>query len=191
MPFFSGGADPGAAKAQMGLENQYGAEFAGRGGGAWNALFPSLVKNALNPEGLSPTEKARMNTASSQSLGGAVASAVGQGGLMAERTKNPGAYGSALDAASKHAGETASKNALGIEEFSTNLAHEKQQRALSELGSLYGTNVRGLSDMLAAANKSLDIYEDAKTKEGSILGDLTQLADFGKKIGGKFALPHL
>lgn len=184
MPFFSGGSDPGAAKTQLGTDNSNGATFGSRAGGAWNALFPQLMQDATNPQGFNPTEKADMLTASNQSLGGGVASAVGQGALTAERTKNPGAFGSALDSASKHAGETASHNALGVEEASSNLAHEKQQRALTELGGLYGTNVKGLGEMMDAANQALGIYEGAKEKEGSILGDMMQLAQFGGQVAG-------
>jgi hypothetical protein len=182
MPFFSGGSDPGAAKAQMGKENAYASTFGSNSGSSWNALFPTLTKDITNPEGLSAKEKADMNTASSQSTGGSVAGAVGQGGLMGERTKNPGALGTALDSASKHAGETNSKNALGVEVASSNLAHEKQQSALAEMGNLYGTNVKGLGEMLDAANNALGTYESAKENQGSILGNMSQLAGFGGSL---------
>lgn len=184
MPVFAGGSDVGTAKNQLGKENAAGADFGSRAGGAWNALFPTLVGDATNPQGLSATEKANDLTASNQSIGGGVASAVGMGNLAAERTKNPGAFGAALDASAKHGMETASKNALGVEMASSNMAHEKQQRAIAELGALYGTNVKGLSEMMDNANKALDIYEGAKTKESSIMGDLMQVAQVGGAIEG-------
>lgn len=183
MPFFGGGSDPGTAQSQLGKANSDASTFGSRAGSAWNALFPTLMGDATNPQGLSATEKANMNTASSQSLGGGVASAVGQGNLAAERTKNPGAFGAALDSASKHAGETASKNALGVEEASSNLAHQKQQAALTELGSLYGTNVKGLGEMMDAANGALGIYEKAKGDQKGVLDRVMQVANAAGDIG--------
>jgi hypothetical protein len=174
----------GLAKGQLNKANVNADVFGGRAGGAWDAMFPTLLEDATNPQGLSPQEKATMNTASSQSLGGSVAGAVGQGSLLAARTKNPGSATAALDASSKHAGETASKNALGVEEFSTNLAHQKQVNALRELGSLYGTNTEGLSKMLDAANQSLGIYNDAEKRSGSVMGDLTSIANLGDQVAG-------
>jgi len=190
MPFFGGGGgDPGAASKQQGTDNAYASTFGSNAGGAWNALFPTLTQNATNPQGFSAEEKATMNTASSQSLGGSVAGAVGQGTLAGERTKNPGAFGASLDAASKHAGETASHNALGVEEASSNLAHAKQQQALTELGGLYGTNVNGLNDMLKNANEALGIYEGAKEHQSSVMGNLSQLGQFGAGVAKTIANP--
>ena len=124
-----------------------------------------------------------MNTAFSQSLGGSVAGAIGQGSLLAGRTHNPGSATAALDASAKHAGETLSRNALGVQELSTNIAHQKQQNALRELGSLYG-NTEGLSKMLDAANQSLGIFNDAEKRSGSVLGDIGKLADVGASVAG-------
>jgi hypothetical protein len=104
--------------------------------------------------------------------------------LLAGRTRNPGSATAALDASSKHASETGSRNALGVEELSTNIAHQKQQSALRELGSLYGTNTEGLSKMLDAANQSLGIFNDAEKRSGSVLGDIGQLANVGASIAG-------
>lgn len=184
MPFFSGGSDVGAAKSQLGTANAAAGDFGSRGGAAWNALFPALNQEVNNPQGLSPQEKATMNTASSQSLGGSQAGAVGQGNLMAGRTHNPASAGAALDASAGGAQRQQSQNALGVEEFSTNLAQQKQQTALKELGALYGTNTQGLNEALSNANTALGTYEKAKASQGSFLGDLTQLADFGGAVAG-------
>jgi hypothetical protein len=185
MGFFSADdSTMGKASAQLNKANANADVFGSRGGSAWDTLFPTLLQDATNPQGLSPQQKATMNTASSQSLGGSVAGATGQGALMAARTKNPGSATAALDASSKHAGETASHNALGVEEFSTNLAHQKQQNALRELGSLYGTNTGALSSMLDAANQALGIFNDAEKRSGSVLGDISQLANVGASIAG-------
>jgi hypothetical protein len=184
MPFFSGGSDPGTAQRQLGTDNAAASTFGNQAGSSWNALFPSLQQNAMNPQGLSPQEKATMNTASSQSLGGSQAGAVGQGNLMAGRTHNPASAGAALDASAQKAGAQQSQNALGVEEFSTNLAQQKQQTALKELGSLFGTNVQGLNEALSNANNALGTYEKAKASQGSVMGDLTQLANLGGAVAG-------
>lgn len=185
MPFFGGGSDPGAAKGQVGTDNSYASTFGNNAAGSWNALFPTLVQNATDPTGLSASEKANMNTASSQATGGSVAGAVGQGTSMAARTKNPGAYGAALDASSKHASETQSKNALGVEMESSNLAHQKQQTALSELGSLYGTNVKGLGEMLDAANTAMGTYEAALKNQKGGFDRFMQVANAAGDLGAQ------
>jgi len=188
MPFFGGGSDPGAARKQLGIDNNYAGDFSGRGTSSWDTLFPALQSDITNPQGFSPTEKAAMNTAAEQSLGGSMAGAVGQGALMAGRTRNPGSMGAALDASAHGAQRAQSQAALGVEEASANLAQEKQQAALKELGSLYGMNVSGLNDMLGQANTSLGTYEKAKSSEGSILGDLAQIGNIGKEFAG-FNIP--
>lgn len=183
MPFFGGGSDPGTALKQLNTENAYSAPLSDRGTSAWNTAFPILEGEAVNPQGYTPAQKTSMNTATQQSLGGSVAGAVGQGNLTAGRTRNPGSLGAALDASAMGGMKRGSTAALGVEEQSANLAQEKQQNALKELGSLYGTNVEGLGKMMANANQALSQYETAKEHEGSVMGDLGQIA----KVGGEFA----
>jgi len=182
MPFFGGGSDPGTALKQVNTENAYGSTEAGRGTSSWNALFPALEQNVYNPQGYTPGQKTSINTATQQELGGATAGAVGQGNLMAGRTRNPASAAAALEGSALGGMRRGSQAAMGVEEQSANLAQEKQQNALKELGSLYGTNVEGLSKMMANANQALSQYESAKEHEGSVMGDLGQIANVGKNF---------
>src|SRR5258708_6753022 len=92
---------------------------------------------ATNPKGYTPIQKANALTASSQSAGGGVASAVGQGGLLAARTGNAGGATAALDDAARSADVTNSKNALDIQNQSDALATQNKRIGLAGLNGIY------------------------------------------------------
>src|ERR1022692_326078 len=66
--------------------------FGGNAAALYSTTVPQLTAEATAPAGYSPSDLAAMNTGAEQSAGGAEAGAVGQGGLMAARTRNKGAF---------------------------------------------------------------------------------------------------
>lgn len=121
------------------LSNTYG----GNAGALYGSLAPQLESEAAHPSGYTPTQLSAMNTAGQQSAGGSMAGAVGQGGLLAARTRNAGAPASAIDSASRNASAVASKAALGTQTRNADLQQQQRQAGLSGLGNLYGENLNG------------------------------------------------
>ena len=93
-----------------------------------------------------------MNTASTQTLGGGQASAVGQGGLLAARTGNAGGAAAAIDAASQQAGQTNSQDMLGVANNNANLMQKQQQEGIAGLNSIYDTGTQASISALNTAN---------------------------------------
>jgi hypothetical protein len=129
---------------------------------AYNTVNPIYSAMAKDPQGLTPVEKANSLTASEQSTGGGVASAVGQGGLMAARTGNAGGATAALDDASRMAGVTNSANALDVQNRSDQLATQNQRLGLAGVNGIYQDanktgegylNIADSSQQAAARNK--------------------------------------
>ena len=139
----------------------------GQANNAYNVAAPIYTQMATNPQGYTPQQNANMLTASAQSLGGANASAVGEGALMAARTNNAGGYQGAVDDAMRNAQAQQSENALGIENKSALLARQQQQEGLAGLGSIYSdanSTARGYlgeADQAAQANPWMKILTTA------------------------------
>ena len=132
---------------------QYGTNT-GEAASAYNTLSPIYTQMATNPQGFTPQQKANMLTASAQSLGGGVASAVGEGNLEAARTGNIGGYDVALDDAARNAARVQSGNALQVQNQDAQLADEHQREGLAGLDSLYGTSTGAGANYLQLANNA-------------------------------------
>ena len=104
---------------------------------ALGTISPIYSEMATGTMGLTPDQKAAALTASGQSTGGGMASAVGQGGLLAARTGNAGGATAAIDDAARSAEVTNSKNALDVQNQSNNIARQNQAQGLSGLNSIY------------------------------------------------------
>ena len=128
---------------------------AGTAAGALSTVNPIYSKLATGTVGLTPQQQSNALTASGQSLGGGVASAVGQGDLMAARTGNVGGYTAALDDASRQAGVQQSSNALGVQNQSDQIARQNQQIGLGGLSGIY-------NDANGQANQSLQVANQAQ-----------------------------
>lgn len=139
----------------------------GNAGAIYSDIVPTLESQAANPQGFNPADEARMETGAMQSAGGATAGAVGQGGLEAARTRNAGAGEKAIADSARTAGQTLSKNLLGIRSANANLKNNQRQSALGDLSGLYGTTLGGSTGQLGqvaplvnantqAANESWD-----------------------------------
>ena len=116
--------------------------------GIFSTLTPALTAAAANPTGFGATTKANMNTASQQSLGGSTAGAVGQGGLLAARTRNAGGADMAISDAVRGAGQQFSENALDTEVRDAEMKEGQKQSALKGLQGIYGVDVGGANDAL-------------------------------------------
>jgi hypothetical protein len=175
----------GQAKQVFNTSTQDANTFQNQGQSTYNAMFPTLQQNATNPQGYSQGDLAKMNTANSQSAGGATAGLTGEANLMAGRTRNPGSMGAGLAEAARTSGRNENQTALKIQEANANLAQQKQQAALGQLGNLYGQNVSGLNDMLGNANKAVgEITAADQAVAGDILGGVKTAAGLGMGAAG-------
>lgn len=121
-------------------------------GNAASTINPIYAQEATSPTGYTPQQRANQLTASSQALGGGMASAVGQGNLMAARTNNAGGSNLALDDAARNASAKQSENALGVENDNAQLMEKQKQEGLAGLNSIYGTGTNASISALNTAN---------------------------------------
>ena len=119
----------------------------------YSTVAPQLASEAANPTGYNPADLSAMETGAQQSAGGTQAAAVGQGALLGARTRNAGAPTAAIDSAARGAGETLSKNALGIQTGNAKLKEQQRQSGLSGLTGLTGMET-GASNAALGANAS-------------------------------------
>lgn len=112
--------------------------FGANASNLFNTLTPSLTSEVANPTGYNPSDLAAMNTEAEQSAGGTQAGAVGQGGLLAARTRNKGAAAGAIADSSRTAGQDLSRNALGISVGNARLKEQQRQAGLAGLQGLTG-----------------------------------------------------
>lgn len=127
-------------------------------GNIYSALFPALLGEATNPQGMTAPELAAENTAAQQSAGGATAGAVGEGNLAAARTRNAGGFAPALDQAARSGQRVLSNAALSVQNQNAALKNAQQQAGLEGLQGLYGTNTNEALSALGlgtGANNSL------------------------------------
>ncbi len=155
----------------------------------YGGLEPTLQAEATHPSGYTPAEKAVQNTAAQQSAGGSTAAAVGQGGLYAARTRNAGAAQGAIGNATRGAGANLSRQAVGTETRSADLAHENQQRGLGGLESLNSTELGGGLNALGLSNQALSGAAQSRTDTvnnpwNKMLANLTQQALTAPVAGG-------
>lgn len=133
--------------------------------GIYSTLAPELAAQASDPQGFTPEEKAAMDTSAQQSVGGSQAAAVGQGALLAGRTKNAGTADAAIADAARSGAQTLSQDSLKTEMADAQLKQQKQQAALSEEGSLYGTGTgAAANDLGEVAN---NVNANSKAEEES------------------------
>lgn len=110
--------------------------------GERSQLVPQLEREMENPSGFTPEELNNMTVASQQGAGGALSSLKGDAESRMARTRNSAGYSTALDEAAREKMRTESQNNLNVQNANARLAQEKQQRAESQLGDIYGTDVR-------------------------------------------------
>lgn len=127
----------------------------------YKQLFPMLQAEATNPTGYNPKDLVAMNTASQQSVGGGTASAVGDLGLAAARTRNAGGFAPAEDEAVRSGQRQLSENALGIQGANADLKEKQKQLGISGLSGLYGQNTGDMLAALGLQNQSTGVGTEA------------------------------
>jgi hypothetical protein len=124
-----------AGTSAQNMSNQFGANA----GSLYSSLAPELESEAAHPAGFGPSEMAHMDTAAQQSAGGSNAGAVGQGALLASRTRNAGTADAAVQQSARDSGKTLSKATLGVQNQDAMLKQSQRRAALGGLQGLYGT----------------------------------------------------
>jgi|SRR5665213_2566784 len=157
-----------AATSQLNQSNNYATQANNNQTSAYNALDPMYMTEMTNPTA-SPLYQAE-NTASNQALGGATASAMGQGNLMAARTNNKAGYAPALDSAVRTAGQTQSENAA-------NNAAGVQKSGAAGVQGLESGQQQELQGMMGLAPSTIGQMNGPAWQ--SILGAVTGLGQAG------------
>ena len=121
----------------------------------YGSLVPQLTSQMIHPQGYTPTQKAAQNTAAQQSAGGSQAGAVGQGALLAARTRNAGTADAAIGQSARTAGQNLGNAAVGTEVRNAGLQNEQQQSAQHELGSIGSTDLGASLNALGLSNNAL------------------------------------
>lgn len=122
----------------------------------YGTLSPTLSTMATNPQGINPADMAKIRTSNMQTAGGANSGAVGQGSLLAARTKNAGTADAAIAKSGETAAQNLSKANLDTQRENIGLKNQQQQEGLRGLQSLYGTNTGEAIGGLNASNAALE-----------------------------------
>lgn len=125
-------------KGAEGQANANSNKFMSNANDIYSTLEPDLKSQAANPQGFTPADQAAMETGAMQTAGGAESGAVGEGGLLAARTRNGGASTKAIADASRGAAENLSRNLLGIRTANATLKNQQRENAQAGLGNLAG-----------------------------------------------------
>jgi hypothetical protein len=147
-------------QAQQDAQNTYNAQsnasqlYGANASAAYSQLMPQYTNMALNPQGLNPTEKADLSTASQQSTGGSTAGAVTQGNLNVARTGNAGGYQATLSDAVRQGMKQNSNNALAADTADIGLKEQQRQEGLAGENGLYNSNLGAATGELNAENQS-------------------------------------
>ena len=124
----------------------------------YGTLNPTLSTMATNPQGINPSDMAKIQTSNMQTAGGANAGAVGQGSLLSARTKNAGTADAAIAKSGEAASQNLSKANLATQNENQQLKQQQQNEGLKGLQGLYGTNqsaaLGGLNESNTALNQA-------------------------------------
>lgn len=134
---------------------------AGEAGNLYSTLVPQFEQEASGTEGFSPTDIANMNTASQQSLGGGVASAVGTGAERAAANRNSGSMAPSLDEASRNATKQLSTNALDVQNANAQLKQKNKQAGIQGEENLFNTENQDVLSSLGLQNQSTNALTNA------------------------------
>jgi hypothetical protein len=145
------------ALANSGTANAMSSQLGANAGSLYGPLANQLSAQAAHPTGYTPGQVAAQNTAAQQSAGGSNAATVGQGGLLAARTRNAGAAQNAIAQGGRQASQNLSNAAVGTQVRNAGLAQSNQQSAEHGLQNLYGTELGGSQNALGMSNQAINI----------------------------------
>lgn len=165
-----------AASSAQGLSNT----LQGNAASTFGSLMPELQSEVANPSGFNPVDKARMTTEAQQGAGGSQAGAVGQGALLASRTKNPGAASSAIAQSSRNSGQQLSKDTLATNLADQSLKEKQRSQGISGLEGLNSTELGGginaLGEVAPAVNANTNAFNSSYDWTKDILDPLVSAA---------------
>ncbi len=185
MGLFSGMTGPGktALNQATSTANMLGSDASAIG----STLTPFLTQEMIHPEGYGQQGLSAMTAAAEGGAGGATSGLTGQAMQRAAASHNTGAYGAALDAASRNRTMANANASEGIAAKNAGLQQEQQENAANQLGGLYKTDTSG---MLESQGQEANDIKVGQT--GGIMGDIGSLASTGlnlAKLGGGFGIP--
>lgn len=149
------------ALANSGTANAQAGQLGANAGALYGGLAPQLQSQMAHPSGYTPAQQAAQTTAAQQSAGGSMAGTVGQGALLAARTRNAGAAQGAIAQGGRQASQNLSTAAVGTQVRNAGLQQQNQQNAQKGLESLYGTELGGSQTALGLSNSALKTAETA------------------------------
>lgn len=166
------------ALANSGTANGMSSALSGNAGALYGPLSSQLQSQAAHPQGYTPAQMAAQGTAAQQSAGGSMAGTVGQGALLAARTRNAGAAQGAIAQGGRQASQNLSNAAVGTQTANADLQQHNQQSAEHGLQNLYGTELGGSQSALGLSNQALNTANSAKPTfwqglAGQAGGDIT------------------
>lgn len=177
-------ANTAASSAQT-ASNQFGANASG----LYGTLAPELEAESAHPAGFGPAETAKMTTAAEQTAGGANAGAVGQGALLASRTRNAGTADAAVQKSARDASSNLSKATLGVQNQDAMLQQSQRRAALGGLQGLYGTEAGSSLGALGIVPQAVNANtnaENASWNWAKYILDPAMQAAGGAASGGAF-----
>ena len=130
--------------------------------GIYSGLEPTYAAEAAHPPGYTPQQKSAFDTAAQQSAGGGMSGAVGQGALLAARTRNAGAAQNAIQQAGRQSREEIGDAGLKTEMANANLQQRQKEQAREGLQGLYNTNVQDRLKSLGLSDEFLNTLNNAK-----------------------------
>ena len=122
--------------------------------GLFGPLSGTLEAEAIAPGGMAPLDLAAANTAAQQSAGGGQSAAVGQGALLAGRTRNAGTADAAIGESARSAGQILSGAALQTRLKNAAIKQQQQQAGIGGLGNLYSQNLEAIAPNVNANTSS-------------------------------------
>src|SRR6202789_1893127 len=147
----------GDALANSGTAGAMSSQLGGNAGALYGPLSAQLTSQMAHPSGYTPGQMAAQNTAAQQSAGGSQAGSVGQGALLAARTRNAGAAQNAIAQGGRQASQNLSSAAVGTQVRNAGLQQQNQRAATSGLQGLYGTELGGAQNALNSSNTALNV----------------------------------
>lgn len=185
MGLFSGMTGPGqnALNQATSTANMLGTDASAIG----STLTPFLTQEMLHPQGYGQQGLSAMTAAAEGAAGGATSGLTGQAMQRAAASHNTGAYGAALDAASRNRTAANANASEGIAAKNAGLQQEQQENAANQLGGLYKTDTSG---MLQSQGQEANDIKAGET--GGIMGDVgSTLGAAGgiAKLFGGFGIP--
>lgn len=118
-------------------------------------LTPQLAQESVT--GLPQSVQDVMRTSARQSRGGAMSSAVGQGALTEERTRNAGAANPAIEESARGALRQGSADELAVQQAS----EADRERAQAAFQNLYGTQLGQGMNALNLSNQAIGQWTGA------------------------------